>query len=104
MGPAHPAGEVWDQAGDRGIGVAIDLGEIDFLHGPTPRTVHCQPAIARQPRSSEGRRAQDAPAGSGLCVPGFDDLAGFGNLDLACFLLAAPLLLACFLAFPTGAD
>jgi len=84
--------------------VAIDLGEIDFLHGPTPRTVHSQPAISRESGYSKARRAQDAPAGSDLCVPGFDDLAGFGNLDLACFLLAAPLLLACFLAFPTGAD
>src|SRR2546423_1356171 len=73
----------------------IDLGDVDLLHGPASRTIDGQPAIAREPCRSERRRAQDAPAGRDLSIPGLDDFAGFGNLGLARLLLAPPLLRAC---------
>src|SRR5215212_3513966 len=44
-GPAHPAGKVGDETRDRRVGMAVDIGEVDLLHGATSRTVHHHPAI-----------------------------------------------------------
>jgi hypothetical protein len=79
--------------------MAIDLGQVDFPS--RSRSTHGQPAIAHEARRPKRGCTQDAPAGSNLGVPGFDDFASLRNLGLPCFLLAAPLLLtpACLLLF-----